>query len=237
MKNKPQSDDFYTSFKTKYSNKVRLSVILKKSKNQRCQGNTYASALIARVIQTTTCTNFTSVSALWTELKPKGLSLLELRTKRSFVVISLKVNLFFHIGNAICLYSDRFTPHFPPLLNILEGILILQFFSKGIFKLEITYFCSYWHGRKHVLYNSSRKLKQENILGSNSQHSELANTSRKLFIYHLLRQFFLHSFSSIFSTSTAAVSFVFLSLCSWFRKKSPFPSVNSRSSKVCVSCP
>lgn len=35
MKNKPQSDDFYTSFKTKYSNKVRLSIILEKNKNQR----------------------------------------------------------------------------------------------------------------------------------------------------------------------------------------------------------
>lgn len=35
MKNKPQSDDFYTGFKTKYSNKIRLGVILEKDKNQR----------------------------------------------------------------------------------------------------------------------------------------------------------------------------------------------------------
>lgn len=32
VKNKPQSDDLYTSFKTKYSNKVRLSVILQRIK-------------------------------------------------------------------------------------------------------------------------------------------------------------------------------------------------------------
>lgn len=144
--------------------------------------------------------------------------------------------VFFQIGNSICLYSDCFTPHFLLLLNIREGILILKFCSKGIFKLEITYFCSYWHGRKHVFYNSSRKLNQEDILGSNSQHSKLANTGRKLFIYHLFHQFFLHPFSSIFSVSTAAVSFVFLSLCIWFREKSPFPSINS-SRKVCVSGP
>lgn len=50
MKNKPQCDDFYTSFKTKYSNKVGLSVILKKNKNQRCQGGLCASANRARVI-------------------------------------------------------------------------------------------------------------------------------------------------------------------------------------------
>lgn len=141
-------------------------------------------------------------SALWTELKPKGLSLLELSTEKNFIITSLKINLFFHIGNSICLYSAHFPPHFPPVLNILEGILILKFCSKGIFKLEIAYFCSHWH----VLYNSSRKLKGEDILGSNSQPSKLANTGRKLFIYlsfipSVLPSLFLHHFLSFHSCS------------------------------------
>lgn len=50
MKNKPQGDDLYTSFKAKYSNKVGLSVILKKNRNQRRQGGPCASAQRARVI-------------------------------------------------------------------------------------------------------------------------------------------------------------------------------------------
>lgn len=33
VENKAQSDDFDTSFKTKYSNKVRLSVVLEKKEN------------------------------------------------------------------------------------------------------------------------------------------------------------------------------------------------------------
>lgn len=47
VKNKAQSDDFDTSFKTKYSNKVRLSVVLEKKGNERSQGVIHVPAVIS----------------------------------------------------------------------------------------------------------------------------------------------------------------------------------------------
>lgn len=129
--------------------------------------------------------------------------------------------------------SGHFAPHFPSSLSIVEGNLILTFCPKGIFKLAITYFSSYWLGRKHVLYNSSRKRKQQAILGSKSQHSTPENTSRKLFIYHLFHQLFLLHFLN----AQLQTQLIFLSLCSQFREKAPFPSLTSRSSKAWVSGP
>lgn len=84
-----------------------------------------------------------------------------------------------------------------------------------------------------MLYNSSRKRKQQAILGSKSQHSTPENTSRKLFIYQLFHQLFpLH-----FLNAQLQTQLFFLALCSRFREKAPFPSLISRSSKVWVSDP
>lgn len=107
-----------------------------------------------------------------------------------------------------------------------------KFCSKGIFKLEMRDFWSYWHGRCSTSHPETWNKRVS--LGATVSHSKPDCTSRKLFIYHVFHQFFLCSFSSILSIFTAATSFVFLSLGIWFREKSPTPPMNSRSSKICV---
>lgn len=78
-------------------------------------------------------------SALWTELKQKGSSVLELSTEKDFRIIHSEGRFGFCMENSICLYSNGFTPHFAPLLKILEGVSTLKSCSKGKYKLEITF--------------------------------------------------------------------------------------------------
>lgn len=49
VKNKPQSNDLYTSFKTKYSNKVRLSVILQRTKSRSVK-DAHMTALASAIV-------------------------------------------------------------------------------------------------------------------------------------------------------------------------------------------
>lgn len=64
-----------------------------------------------------------------------------------FILCGFCSVFFSTLEYSICPDSHHFTPQFPPLLKILEGILTLQFCSKGIYKLKNTYFHSYWHGK------------------------------------------------------------------------------------------